>query len=440
MKWLIEVNSSTGVVAFESRRLYPAGLMLSPHSRRARSSHSVNRFAISCMLASSIMSCIAEREPDPTAEDVAENLQSLSYTAWSPLEHAGRAGVVGHDRSRAYPALNLFNSLPRARATLMDMEGKTLHEWSLDAAKEWAHVMLRPNGDLLVLSEIPRKLLRLDWESNVIWEEEIEAHHDIDIADNGDLYVLTGKDERVDHDGVEIPIRNEFILILTPDGRKKRRLSFLPIFRHLLDFDQIKRFVETNGEVGEGMRFEGDAVDIFHVNTLSIIDRTHNDFLRKGFVLVAARSLNRVAVIDLEAEELVWSWGENDLDWPHQPVLLGNGNLLIFDNGTHRKYSRVIELDPTTAEIVWEYKGDPPKSFYTALRGGIQKLTNGNILVTESRRGRAFEITHEGMIVWDFYNPDIYERPKRRSKRATIYCMTRIAPDFLNPRLWAQVQ
>ena len=106
------------------------------------------------MLASSIMSCIAEREPDPTAEDVAENLQSLSYTAWSPLEHADRAGVVGHDRSRAYPALNLFNSLPRARATLMDMDGKTLREWSLDVAKEWAHVMLRPNGTIYRMTRI----------------------------------------------------------------------------------------------------------------------------------------------------------------------------------------------------------------------------------------------------------------------------------------------
>ena len=432
---MIEVNSSTSRVAFGSARLYPAQLMLSPHSRRAMSGRSRSRFAIALLLASSLLSCIEERETDEGRAEVAEQLQSLSYTSWSPLQFEGKAGVVSHDQRRAYPALNLFNSLPRARATLMDMEGMTLHEWSLDTGKEWGHVRLLPNGDLLVLSEDPRKLLRLDWESNVVWEKDVESHHDIDIADNGDHYVLTGQDESIDHDGVEIPIRNEFILILSPDGRKKRRVSFLPIFRHLLDFDEIVRFVKTKGKEGEGLRFEGDAVDVFHVNTLSIIDRTHSDFFRKGSVLVAARSLNLIAVIDLEREKLVWSWGENDLDWPHQPVLLESGNLLIFDNGTHRRYSRIVELDPITTEIVWQYKGDPPQSFFTGLRGGVQNLPNGNLLLSESWRGRAFEITNDGTMVWDFYNPDISERRKRPNKRASIYRMRRIETDFLDAGL-----
>jgi hypothetical protein len=45
----------------------------------------------------------------------------------------------------------------------------------------------------------------------------------------------------------------------------------------------------------------------------------------------------------------------------HDPRPLPNGNLLIFDNGPHRRdhpapYSRVIEVDPRTRAIVWEYR------------------------------------------------------------------------------------
>ena len=43
----------------------------------------------------------------------------------------------------------------------------------------------------------------------------------------------------------------------------------------------------------------------------------------------------------------------------HAPTPLPNGNLLIFDNGTLRGYSRVIELNPLTEEIAWEYDGKP---------------------------------------------------------------------------------
>jgi hypothetical protein len=34
--------------------------------------------------------------------------------------------------------------------------------------------------------------------------------------------------------------------------------------------------------------------------------------------------------------------------------MLPNGHIMVYDNGTRRGYSRVIELDPLSAEIVWE--------------------------------------------------------------------------------------
>jgi hypothetical protein len=111
----------------------------------------------------------------------------------------------------------------------------------------------------------------------------------------------------------------------------------------------------------------------------------------------------------------------------HHPSLLDNGNLLVFDNlGGRDGASRVLEVDPVSRQVVWEYNGDPPASFFSAVRGGCQRLPNGNTLITESDRGRVFEIDPGGRVVWEYYNPFTRDGGKERS---AIYRMTRLAPD-----------
>jgi hypothetical protein len=144
----------------------------------------------------------------------------------------------------------------------------------------------------------------------------------------------------------------------------------------------------------------------------------------KGNVLFCSRYLDLIGVIDITQEELLWSWGKNELEGPHHPTLLDNGNIMVFDNGIRRKYSRIIEVDPRSRKIVWQYMADPPQSFFSKWGGASQRLPNGNILITETDKGRVFEITDGGDIVWEFYNTEINEEKK---KRAPIYRMTRIS-------------
>lgn len=127
--------------------------------------------------------------------------------------------------------------------------------------------------------------------------------------------------------------------------------------------------------------------------------------------------------------------------------LPGAGNMLIFDNGgaagygalvrglraepvsgedvgmplgawpsKFRMYSRVLEIDPVTKEVVWEFKqprlsedrdGDGKilgneKLFFSNLMSGAQRLPNGNTLITEADVGRVFEVTKSGEVVWEF--------------------------------------
>ena len=131
-----------------------------------------------------------------------------------------------------------------------------------------------------------------------------------------------------------------------------------------------------------------------------------HEIFDEGNILVSIRHQNCVAVFDWSTKELLWTWGRGELLGPHDAQVLPSGNLLIFDNGLGRKWSRVIELDPTTEEIVWEYRASPKEDFYTASRGSNQRLANGNTLIAESDEGRMFEVTREGREVWRYVVPE----------------------------------
>jgi len=74
--------------------------------------------------------------------------------------------------------------------------------------------------------------------------------------------------------------------------------------------------------------------------------------------------------------------------------------------------------DPVERRIVWEYRGDPPSSFYSRRMGGCQALANGNVLVTAGEQGRVFEVTRAGEIVWDYWSAELDGEQRRR---ATFY-------------------
>jgi hypothetical protein len=174
--------------------------------------------------------------------------------------------------------------------------------------------------------------------------------------------------------------------------------------------------------------------DIFHTNTIEVLDGRLADrapAFRAGNVLISILMLDAIAVVDMETEEIVWSlsglWRQQ-----HQPTILDNGRMLVFDNEFDSRIagrvSRVIEIDPFSQEIYWVYEGGPDRPFYTSTCGSNQRLPNGNTLITESDPGRAFEVDPEGTIVWEFINP--YRAGEQNELIATLFEVVRIGPDF----------
>lgn len=361
-------------------------------------------------------------------EEQLEALAELGYVDWVTTDTPDVSGVTIHDRERAWAGLTLYKSFAATEAHLIDMDGQVVHTWQGPdpADGKWQHVELLPGGQLLGLARNGKYLEKLDWDSTLLWRVELSAHHDLDVAQDGRVFVLIEKFREVSIRGLVLPIIDNGIAILSPDGELLEEVWLAPLFADLIPDERVDRIQRhIDGEPGD-WQVTGGGLQALHTNTVEVLRRDVPGLGRVGQVLISLRSLNLIAVVDLAGPRLVWSWGPGEIDAQHQPTLLPNDHLLVFDNGTKREWSRVIEFDPHAEQIVWEYRSDPPVDFYTSSRGGSEMLPNGNVLVAEANRGRLFEVTREGDIVWEFLNPDV-----QGNKRGTIYRAHRLTSEEL---------
>lgn len=198
-----------------------------------------------------------------------------------------------------------------------------------------------------------------------------------------------------------------------------------------------------------GMKPAGGGMgDWMHMNSMSTLgpnrfydsgdERFHPDN-----IIWDGRQTNITAIIDRKMGKIVWQFGPyftagNALRKIGQIIgqhhahmiprgLLGAGNILVFDNGgaagygapnpgaptgidnARRDFSRVLEIDPTTFEIIWQYPATGPgpggNRLYSSFVSSAQRLPNGNTLITEGNCGRIIEVTAEHEIVWEYISP-----------------------------------
>ncbi len=117
-------------------------------------------------------------------------------------------------------------------------------------------------------------------------------------------------------------------------------------------------------------------------------------------VTFSAHAAHEVLLVD--EGRLVRLDASGDITWEmpwgsiHDIHLLPNGHIL-----TVKDYRRVVEIDPSTKEIVWSYNaalknGNKGKKLEIH---GIQPLANGNVFIAESGPSRFIEIDREGNLL-----------------------------------------
>jgi hypothetical protein len=349
--------------------------------------------------------------------------QAYPTEFWQPARREA-SGVTVYDPSRAANGLTLYTTGGGHRAVLIGMDGAVVHEWQLPFSAIWdetaavktpqpdpliyfrkAH--LYPNGDLLAIYEAAGDtpwgygLVKMDKDSRPIWKYLQHAHHDLDVGSDGRIYVLTHeiRSNEIRYWRHLAPPRiDDFVVVLSPDGEELQKVSVVDAFIA----SPYARMVNQVAWYTEG--------DYFHTNSIDVLDPAAAAALMPGArqpVLLSMRELGAIGILDLADERFGWAL-RGPWVGQHDPDLLANGNMLLFDNYGHYGaggISRVIEFDPRSLGIAWEYTGDDGHPFYSGVRSAQQRLANGNTLITESEGGRLFEVTPEGEIVWEYLNP-----------------------------------
>jgi hypothetical protein len=370
--------------------------------------------------------------------DEVELLAQLGYVS-GEFEPPDEIGVVRNDPSQTSPGLNFYVSGHAASAVLMDMEGQVLHRWHTTfrslwperktrkryRGKEWfrrAH--LYENGDILGVWAGGAGLVRLDKNSNVVWSRAIWAHHDLHVMPDGRIYILTSKSRRIPRIHPSNWLIEDFVTVLDASGETIKSVSLLKAF------EKSERYSHV------WLKHARDWGSLMHANTVEVLDGRLADRVAAftaGRVLVSLRNLNAIAVVDLDRGAVVWA-DQGKFAAQHDPTVLENGNLLVFDNMHRPKTSRVEEYEPYLMKEVWSYRGNRKDPFYSEHSGTAQRLPNGNTLITETPKGRAFEVTWEGEIVWEYLSP--HRAGENGEMIATLYEMLRLPEDF--PASWAE--
>jgi hypothetical protein len=373
-----------------------------------------------------------------------EQLGALGYlTGYQPAVHEG--GVTINDQAKAHRGYNLYTSGHFTGAILMDMKGETLHKWEFDPRSEFIvplHLRKRvmgakyvrrahlfPNGDLLVLFDFVG-LAKIDKDSKKIWAKNATYHHDIFVHHNGDIYTLdeTTRDGSVL--GLDQRIIDNSIVVLSPNGVEKKRVSLADCFARSLSEKEIADIFSAPFMAREPRN------DMFHTNSIEVLGEGltgGHAALEQGNVLISIRTISTIAVIDIEKETVELQF-RGDWMQQHEARSQPSGSILFFDNNGKETYSRIIEIDPKTMKRVWTYVAEPPTSFYSRLQGTVERLQNGNTLVVESNWGRAFELDAQKEKVWEFESP--HRSVENSELIAVLFDMERIASDF--PLAWAR--
>jgi len=279
---------------------------------------------------------------------------------------------------------------------IIDMNSRIVHLWP--DVRAVGRIRLDRRGNLAVIGT--DNLIKLyDWDGNLTWYyrlsvEEDFPHHDLIELANGD-YLVLARDRA---------IRTGYLHEVDHKGRVVWEWRSMD---HIDDFPTWDR----------------ERKDPTHFNSIHELPpnrwfESGDERFRPGNILVSARHLNTVFIIDKRSSKVVWQYSK-DLDYQHEASMVpeglpGSGRILLFNNG-HRnrngyRRSLVQAIDPISGEVEWEYGS---RFFFSSIAGTLQELPGGNFFIASSHGGRIFEITPAGEIVWEWVPPYLPIRPER---------------------------
>jgi hypothetical protein len=321
-------------------------------------------------------------------------------------------GFRGYDPARACPGFTLFAPTTTTNKTvyLIDLQGDIVHTWEMPYSPG-LYGYLTDRGTLFYNGRVPSSThvgqaayaagaaLEVDWRGRVLWEVRNADHtHDGRRLRNGNVILACmralpdeiARQVRGGRPGTEYDngkMDAPYLVEMTTDGQ---------IVWEWRSWDHLD-------PVQDGITAAQDNRSVW-----TVANAVYE--LPDGNIMVSFRDISTVIMINRQTGDIYWKLGAPPLAGQHAPNILANGHLLLFDNGPHRldetfPFSRVLEIDVATKQIVWKYQDNPVSNFFSPRISNAQRLPNGNTLIDEGWFGRFFEVTPQGETVWEYVNP-----------------------------------
>jgi len=322
-------------------------------------------------------------------------------------------GLIHYNPQLSFRGYTLFTALG-TKAYLMDMKGQFVHEWQHERGITNAELL--PNGNLIAMAMPSPEVegqkglngqaaacFELDWDSQVVWQyEDPWMHHDYERLPNGNTLIIIWEQmpksitRRVKggYHGEEAnptEMLGDVVIEVTPIGNIKRRWQ---------SWDHLDPKIDVICPLDERREWG-------HANSISLSP--------KGDWVISFRRISTVIQVAPRSGKIKWRFTDDFVSHQHYAKFTKTGTMTIFDNGAHRKgieYSRAIEIDPKTKKVIWEYADNPPFTMYTLMGGCVDRLPNGNTLITETAKGHLLEVTYDKKVVWEYINPFFTANPR----------------------------
>lgn len=363
-------------------------------------------------------------------------------------------GTTIYNPDKTYNSYVLYDGRD-GRSFLIDMNGNFVHTWPYTGFPvemidpeindgERGHIICQKEPEIYSCEN----LLIVDWDANIIWEwgekapgGEARQNHDLSPLPNGNVLIVA------------------FTEITIPDISDES-ISDQVIYEISREGDIVWKWVSSEhieelGFIGEKKELllskkSRPRSSIFVINDMAPLGP--NQWFKQGDerfhpdnIMIDSREGCFMAIIEKRSGKVVWRMGPeypgsydnskrsfvgrfprpvDSICGQHDAHIIpeglpGEGNVLVFDNqgaaGIPPIYlnmfpgSRVLEIDPITQEIVWQYDassgGLPFWHFFSSFISSARRLPNGNTLICEGMYGRLFQVTEKGEIVWEYINP-----------------------------------
>ncbi|WP_018265935.1 aryl-sulfate sulfotransferase [Methylosinus sp. LW4] len=396
-------------------------------------------------------------------------------------------GATIYDPARAYNSYVLFAGGDDV-TRLVDLTGKVVREWKytgqpvsfidpalVDGARGHIFVTLESEEgrgtDLTpgrAQTRVRKTVGEVDWDGKPVWSFGSAApggvarqHHDITRLPNGNTLLLANISYPLP--GFAAPqVLDDVAYEANPDG---------DIVWTWAASDHLDEIGFTADELK--LIKSSKNPDYLHVNDLKPVGPNHwydegDARFAPDNLIFDSRNGNFIAIVDRKTRKIVWTLGPHfppvsedgtttsrkvprpvdQISGQHDAQIIpkglpGAGNLLVFDNQGEAGYprasvtvtggSRVLEIDPVTKQIVWQYtgasSGNPGWTFRSTHISNARRLPNGNTFIDEGQIGRFFQVTPEGEIVWEYLNPYPRRGKDAESGRPTLnYSVYRAQP------------